>query len=210
MLLLIVTDCATTQLTGSWLNPEYQGNGFNKILVLGVSENETYLRIFEDTLSMKLENRGIMAEPGYILFDTEKRPVREAISKEISRIGFDALIVSKVTGRRTEEVVHPGEFYYVRDPSFVSHFYGWRHPYPPRFYDNHWFDYYSWSYTIVHEPGYVTEYEVMTVESNIYDAGTDELIWSGVTDTIVQAMIEDTINSLVNTLIQELAKKQLI
>lgn len=210
ILLLVLSACATTRLRGAWVNPEYQGSGLNRILVLGVSENETYLRIFEDTLSNSLNNSGLMAEPGYTLFGTEKRPSREAITREIAAKGFDALIISKVTGRRTEEVVHPGEFYYMRDPSFATHFYGWRRPYPPRFYGHHWYDYYSRSYTLVHEPGYVREYEVMTVESNIYDARNGELIWSGVTDTIVQGQIADTINSLVNTLVQELARRQLI
>lgn len=210
LIMLALAGCATTRLKGAWVNPEYQGKRFNKILVLGIAENETYLRLLEKNLSVKLSNRGLAAEPGYQLFETGKRPSREEITRIIADQGFDALIISKVAGRRTEEVVHPGGFYYVREPFYAHPFYGWRRPYPPRFFGHHWYDYYSRSYTLMHEPGYVTQYEVMTVESNVYDARTDELIWSGITDTVVQGNIENMINSLVNTLVRELAAKNLI
>jgi len=210
ILAMILSSCATTRLTGSWVNPDYQDDGFNRILVLGVAESQTYIRILENSLSRQLNKHGIMAEPGYSLFDPEKRPSKEAIAREISNKGFDAMIISKITGRRKEEVVQPGEFYYVREPFFGPRFYSWHSSRFPRYYGQHWYDYYSRSYTLVHEPGYVKEYEIMTVESNIYDARTEELIWSGVTDTVVERDTEDMINSLVNTLISELEKKRLI
>lgn len=192
--------CSATRLTGTWINPDYQGKRFHKILVLGVCQNETYRRIFEDSLSRELNKRGIRAEPGYTLFPAGKRPDQEAIVGEISGRGFDATIISQMTGKWTEEVVHPGYSYYLGGPPW----------YEPPFYDRDWYDYYSRSYDIVHEPAYISSYQVVTVQSNIYDTATNALIWSATSETVMDRDVEALINSLVNTLIDGLTAKGLI
>jgi hypothetical protein len=200
IMLSILCSCSATRLTGTWVSPDYRGKRFHRILVLGVCKNETYLRIFEDSMSRELRKRGVQAEPGYALFPTAKRPDKETVVKEISGQGFDALIISQITGKRTEEVVHPGYTYSLGPPPF----------YEPPFYYRHWYDYYSRSYDIVHEPPYVTTYKVVTAQSNIYDTATDELVWSAITETVIDRKVEDLIDSLVNTLIKGMAEKGLI
>jgi len=192
--------CSATKLTGIWVNPDYQGKGFHKILVLGVWKNETYLRMFEDSMSSELRRRGVQAEPGYTLFPTGERPDRVTVVKEITKQGFDALIISQITGKKTEEVVHPGYTYYLGPPPF----------YEPPFYYHRWYDYYSRSYDIIHEPPYVTTYKVVTAQNNIYDTFNDELVWSAITETVVDRNVKDLIDSLVNTLIKGMAGKGLI
>ena len=199
ILLSTLCACATTKLTGSWVNPAYQGERFHRILVLGVCRNETYLRIFEDAMCKELRKRGIQAEPGYTLFPEGKRPDKEAINKEIAGQGFDAMIISQVTGKRTETVVHPGYSYFLGPP-----------PFEPPYYYGDWYGYYSRSYQIVHEPAYVTTYKVVTVQSNMYDTATNALVWSVTSKTEMEGKVEDLIHSLTATLIKGMAAKGLI
>ncbi len=190
--------CSATRLQGAWMNPDYQGNGFQKILVLAVSENETYRRMFEIAMSNGFDQRGISAEPGYSLFP-EQRPDKKTIAQEISAQGFDAMIISQVTGKETKQVYYPGDTYYMRDPYFMPSL---RHRY--------WYDYYYRSYDIVREPGYVRTYKTVTVQSNIYDTRSEELIWSAVSETVVDGNIESSINSLVDTLTDKLDEMDLL
>ena len=199
ILLSTLCACATTRLTGTWVNPAYQGKRFHRILVLGVCRNETYLRIFEDAMCRELKKRGVQAEPGYTLFPTGKRPDKEAISKEIAGQGFDAMIISQVTGKRTEAMVQPGYTYFLGPPY-----------YEPPYYYGDWYGYYYRSYEIVHEPAYVSTYEVVTVQSNMYDTATNALVWSVTSETEITGKTEDLINSLVTTLIKGMAAKGLI
>ncbi len=199
IMLSTLCGCSTTRLTGTWVNPAYRGERFHRILVLGVCRNETYLRIFEDSMCRELKKRGVRAEPGYALFPGEKRPDKKAISKEIAGQGFDAMIISQVTGRRTESVVHPGYTYFLGPP-----------PFEPPYYYGDWYGYYSRSYQIVHEPAYVATYRVVTVQSNMYDTATNALVWSVTSETELEGKPENLIHSLVTTLINAMAAKGLI
>ena len=199
-LLLILSACSTTSLKETWINPQYQGGkGFHKILVLAVSENETYRRNFEDSLTKQLENKGVFAEQGYILFPGRLRPDKSVIAKKIAEKGFDAMIISKVTGRENKKVVHYRDVYDPDAPPFI-------HPFVGR----GWYDYYSWNYDLVHEYSYTAQYQVLTAESTIYDTGNDHLIWSAESETVVEGDVKDLIDSLVSALVDELRKKQLI
>ncbi len=199
-LLLLLSACATTSLKETWINPQFQGGkGFHKILVLGISENETYRRNFEDSLTKELENKGVFAEQGYILFPGPLRPDKEVIAKQIAEKGFDAMIISKVTGRKTKEVVHYRDVYDPDAPPFIHPFFG-----------REWYDYYSWNYDMVHEYSYTATYQVLTAESNVYDTGKDQLIWSAESETVVEGDVKDLIDSLVCALVDELQKKHII
>ena len=111
IVLSTMSACSTTRIKGAWVNPSYHGGDIKKILVLGISENETYRRIFEDSLSREINERGVPASPGYTLFPTEKRPARETITKKITDKGFNALLISKVTGRERKEIIQNDDWY---------------------------------------------------------------------------------------------------
>ena len=200
-LLLVLSGCTrATYLKGAWVNPEYQDGDLHKILVIGVSDNDTYLRLFEDMMSSKLNQLGVVAEPGYTLFPAQKRPDKKEIARRISTEGFDAMIISQVTGKSTEQIYHPGETYYRPLPYY----------YVPPIHSHGWYDYYYQSYEIIHEPGYVSTYKVVTVQSNIYATDSEALIWSAVSETVVDGDIEYAITSLVDTLVDSIVDKGLI
>ncbi|HXJ68303.1 MAG TPA: hypothetical protein VNM39_05320, partial [Verrucomicrobiae bacterium] len=46
-----------------------------------------------------------------------------------------------------------------------------------------WYGYYSMGYSYMTSPGYVEENKVYRLETNLYDAKGDKLIWSGLTET---------------------------
>jgi len=197
-LLLFVTACAATTLKAVWRNPEFAGRRLQKVLVVSVCREDTYRRIFEDSLTRQLRAHGVAAQPGYALFPEGGAVDKRKINSEIKAKGFDALIISMVTGQETRQTYRPGGFYQA------DGFYE-----PPMFFRT-WYPYYARSYDFIHQPAYVEEYKVLTVETNVYDTSSDELIWSGVSETIVEGKVENLIISLVDVLTAGLVKAGLI
>ena len=56
--LLVATGCATTRLSAVWTDEAWRGGPFRKILVIGVSGNETSRRISESEFTRQLRARG--------------------------------------------------------------------------------------------------------------------------------------------------------
>lgn len=196
MMLVTLGACSATSLKGTWTNPGYRETGIRKVLVLADSENETYRRIFEDALSRELNRQGVAAEPGYALYPDQPRPARGTIASELAAKGFDALVVSRETGRRTKERLIPGAPYY---------------PYGPPQYYRQWYDYYSWDYAPLYGPAYVETYEIVTVQSNLHATKSEEIIWSATSETVIDnGELEGLINSLVTALIDGLIEAGLL
>lgn len=201
LLFLLLVGCATTSLQGVWENPEYGGGSLGKVLVVAVSDQEIYRRLFEDTFCGRLRELGVEAEPGYALFPGRKLLKKEEITDMIEGRGFDAFIISKVTGKRTKEVSRGGGY----SPFWGSYYYE-----PPHFHYS-WYDYYSRSYAMIHDPIRRVVYDVVTVESDVYDSRTEELIWSALSETTVeQGNIEKLIRSLTSTVVDRLSGTELI
>jgi hypothetical protein len=69
---------------------------------------------------------------------------------------------------------------------------------------------YSTDYEAAKDRGSYYKYEVVSLETKIYDTQTDKLIWSGWTDTVLEDSIEVAIGSLIKTITKSLSDNQLI
>ena len=55
----------TTTIPVSWKNPNYQGEGFKKLFVIGVGEDDAARRLFEDTFAKALSYEGAAAQASW-------------------------------------------------------------------------------------------------------------------------------------------------
>jgi hypothetical protein len=183
---LITTSCATTTLNAVWKDPNYQGGKREKVLVVGVSKNPTQRRLFEDALVAQLKARGTDAVASYTIIPTEEMSDKAAVESKIKTMEVDTILVTKLVAKKTEKVSSA--------PA----------PYPPTYYYRGWYDYYSRSY------GDEYEYEVTSLETNLYETETGKLIWSAFSDTYVGTASERDIKSFVKVIINSLSDNQLI
>ena len=52
---LIITSCATTRLDSQWVSPDFAGRKLTgKLLVVGISRDDTVRRLYEDEMSAQL------------------------------------------------------------------------------------------------------------------------------------------------------------
>lgn len=202
MLLLLttfVTACSTSSLSGSWKNPEYRGH-LGKVYVIGVAKQEINRRLFEDEFSRSLQAHGVVGISSYK--DLPSADIdQQAVIERVRANEADSVLMARMIGKRTEEVVTPG-----RITGYSTGPYG----YAPSPYYQNWGSYYARRYEATYEPPTVTQYQVATIEANLYDARTSELIWSAQLETVVDANLQKLVEDFVKTVVTDLKRQNLL
>ena len=97
--LMFLFSCSSTRLVDSWVNNKYNNYKPKKVLVVGLTDNLTARKIFEEKLALALKNRNINAIESYDVFEnkfTSKKQTEDSIQKEVKRLkvnGFDAILI---------------------------------------------------------------------------------------------------------------------
>jgi hypothetical protein len=183
-LVLLLAACSTTKVLNVWKDEAFQGGRFSKTLVVGVIHEPAYRRIFEDQMVQLLKAAGVVAYAGYTVFPDPGQIDRGAAIEEIHSLGVDSVVVTRLVDSRNETVYTPGMTYVREDP-----FYGRRG----------WYGYYGGSYTVMQTPGHTTEYSISTVETNLFDADSEQPVWNALTETS-ETSVTKAINSYVKAI----------
>jgi hypothetical protein len=204
LIFLILTACSSTTLTGSWSDPDYTRT-VDKIYIVGVSKHETHRRIFEDEFGQELEMYGIETVSSYRdLVNAEKTGLQEILQK-VNINEANALLMTRIIDKRTEEVVNPG-----RVTGYSSYpYYGYRGYYPRPYYRNY-YDYYPRRYEMIYEPATISRFKVITLESNLYDATSGQLIWSAQLETVMDGTMKSIIRDFIKVVTKDLVEQGVI
>ncbi len=189
--LLVTTSCSVTTLDPVWKDPNYQGGKLEKVLVIGIAKNQTNRILFEDGFVAQLKAHDTDGISSYTVIPSEERLDEVKVNTKIKTLGVGAVLVTRVVNRKKEK-----EYVPAADPK-----HGRRRG---------WYGQYSRGYGYATSPGYYTEYEVVNLETKIYDTKTEKLIWSGLSDTILRGSIEQEIKSVIKAIIKSLSSNQLI
>jgi len=185
----------STKLKMSWKNPQYSGQKFHRILVIGMSQNPEVRADFEDNLSAKLTRPGLEAIPGNSILlrpDTAKMDL-DYLKSQIREFKIDAVVVTRL----------------VKVDTKITHVSGQSYAYP------HYgtlYGYYGVAYREVYSPDYLREDKTVRVETNFYAATPPdgELIWTGISDTFNPSSARKAIQDLVKLVVKELEKETIL
>ena len=198
--MILAASCSVTNLNAVWKDPQYQGGKLENVLVVGGSTNQVIRRILEDEFAGRFKTRGTNAIPSYNLFPDEKTFDKEAIESKSRELGIDSMLIVRVVDTKTKKeiAVVPYSSYYRG-----TYFYSWPNRYSRYYSGNNPGRYYNEQY-------YVSEYEVVNLETNLYDTQTGNLIWSALSDTVIGGSSELEVRSVVDKIMQNLSENQLI
>lgn len=205
-LLLGLAGCASTTISGSWKDPQYQGGPLEQVLVIGVAKQETMKRLYEDAFVAALQQQGITASPGYKILAPNESYDKDLLVQRVKELGFKNVLISRVAAKKTVEFFHPSSSAYMGDAGFRYRYY---RNYP---YYNHFHDYYDHSFsTLIHyAPAYGTTSDLVILETNIYETSNGEIIYSVQTRSLVDYGSETTIKEVVRIIMENLKANQLI
>jgi hypothetical protein len=189
---LVIACCSATTLDSVWRDPNYQGGKLEKVLVIGVAREETNRRLFEDKFETQLKNSGTDVISSYTIIASEEMLDKAAVENEIKTLRVRAVLITRLVNIKKENNYVPtGRF-------------------PRQYYQSGWYGGYSRSYGNVKAPGYRVEYEVVSLETHIYDTQTEKLIWSGLSSTVLEGSVEKAIQSVIKAIIKSLSDNRLI
>lgn len=160
---MLLTACATTQLDSVWKDPDYH-NRPARVMVVGVIKSPLNRRVFEDEFVAQLEARGTAAIASYTVLPDLQQDDRKAIAARVKELGADAILITRLVSKK------------------IVHTYVPATPYFPPYYSS-WPDYYGYGYQSMYAPGYIAENEYAVMETNLYQAGNDKLIWAASAET---------------------------
>ena len=182
---MLLTACASTQLNSVWKDPSYQARPA-KIMVVGVAKNPINRRIFEDEFVQQLKSRGTDAIASYTVLPDKQQGDQEAIAKKVAELGADTVLITRLVSKKTVHVYVPGTPYY-----------------PPPFYGS-WPDYYGYGYRYMYTPGYIADDEYAVIETNLYEAKSDKLIWAASSETGIIGSDQSIIQGYVGVMVKNM------
>jgi hypothetical protein len=186
----MIAGCASTRITSQWTNPEMRSPSFKRIMVIGVSEQASIRRSFEDEFVQRLRSAGQDAVPSY-RFIPQPGKVSEAILKRaVDQAGADGAIITRLLRVEQRVQISPG----YRAPVHPFGFYGW----------------YSHAWTGYYEPPHVYPHDVYISETTLHDVRRNEVIWSGTVRTPDPDDVQEAIEEYVQTVMRELDDRDIL
>lgn len=190
---LFLTGCATTHIISAWKDPEYKASQIKKVVVIGVFKRPALRHFFEEEFVRRFKMMNIEAVPGYSVIKNKKMSGDELIEK-ISDLNVDALLISRVVDKKTLETYYPPQTAYRG----------------PRPYYHDWYHYYRDSYDYVIAPGYKVEQQIVKIETSIYDAKTQNLVWSALSESYTDSPTLKDVESFISELIVEMRSQGML
>jgi hypothetical protein len=185
LVVLLLAGCASTSITDTWRDPAYQGGQFKRVMVLGVFQQPTVRRTFEDIFSAKLRATGIEAIPSYQALPLDAPPAEGALGEAATRAGADGLLMVHLLRIDRQVRVTP-----AYAPAIYPGFHG---------YYSAWMAY----------PDVYT-YDIVSAEVNLFEVNSKRLVWGGMTETFNPQSVSRESAGFADVVIAALAKDGLV
>ena len=181
-LVFLIVSCAGTDLTEKQVDDAYKGKPVSDILVIAVTGNEHNRRSYERKFVANLKSVGVeaVASEKSIPMPADLKIKKETILSAVDQYKNDSVIITQLVGKETKDVYQRGGV--TRRGYF--------------------------SYT--RNPGYSSTTKKVRLETNLYDAKTGELIWSGISKTLSKDSTNRIMNDVIKAVTTKLKNNKLI
>lgn len=177
--LFALAACGSTRLVASWKDPAFTGPPMKRLLVIGAVKSELNRRVFEDAFVGALNGAGSSGVVSYPTLPDSGAISNERVLQGVQGSGADGVLVTRLLRVRRDVYVAPSALPGYYGPGFG----GW----------------YGGAYAMT--PADVSVYDVLTIESTLWDMRTDKAIWSGTSEVTAPSNIADGSKELAGVLI---------
>ena len=178
-----------TTIPATWQNPEVSGVPFTKFFVMGIGKNDENRRLYEDSMVRALEEQGATAHASWTMFPQAEKLERAAVLVAVEEAQFDAVVIARLRS------VHEKEQYVPAQPLTSSDLY---------------MSGYDAAYAVNSSPAHYEKSTTYRVETTIYSARDEMLVWVLVSDTVNPESVDDIIHSVSSTIARQMKAGGLI
>ncbi len=193
--------CSSTKITGIWRDEAYQAGRIRNVLVITAAHTATVRRYCESEFAKLLRRHGLKAVESFTMLPDDgmnDTRGRDAVIAMIKEQGIDAVLMTRSIGTRTATQTIPGINIYVAP--FGSY--------------GAWSSYYGAAYTFPasppSEPGVTHERTYLVMETVLFDARTEQPVWSARSETLVSRDPEQEIRPYINLVCDKLFSARLL
>jgi hypothetical protein len=202
LLTVMLNACGTsTMITGSWRKPNATANGYRNIFIAAMSSNIPAKQAVEAGLQTQLQQKGLTVVKSVDVFppnfSTQTGQKKELVLSKIQSTNADGILTIALLKKETENrFIRTGAGYW--NPGIRYGYY------------NRFWNYYSNWYPSLYAPGYYDQEQVYYLETNLYDAKTEELIWAAQSETYDPSSIDSFLKGYVKSILEQMKKDGLI
>ncbi len=204
VLLIILYSCsASTSINGSWKKSAYAGKKFNKIMIVAIHKELVVRSIVEKAIVSRFKENKIQSSSGSEVIDFDKLQKGDDgkltdQSKEYLKTLFknnntDGVLVLALKDVKESEHYVPGTVTYTPYMGYYS-FYG----------------FYNANYSMMTTPGYYEKTTQVFLVSNLYDAASEELLWSAQSETYNPSTLKEFASSYANGVVTEMLESGVV
>lgn len=178
---LLSAGCQQTKLGATWQSEEFGQGNYQRVMILGLTDNAKNRRTFEYELAVQLQRIDVETIPSLELLSPKDKPVRDVIQPILLENGIDGILVVRPTGSESG-----GPRTVTRD-------------------DIGFYGYYGQYHTVQG-----ADYTTVFLETSLYDAKTAELVWRANSETFDPVGVKVVARSLAASIIKYLKQQGLV
>lgn len=172
--------CTATTIQSTWTDPTFAREPFDRIAVVALFDTVAESRTFEESAARELEQQGVDAVPAFTILGDDRMLEQDELRAELARAGVDGILIYRLIAVDERNVYrNPTPFLTVPRAMVWGDPYYWYY-YPRWDYYSHWRS--TWDVT--RSRGYWESLAYVIVESSLYDAELDRLVWTAKSETV--------------------------
>ncbi len=198
--MVILLGCSSTEMVDNWKNPEIVIFDANKVLLVGMTQNEEARVEFESKLKKEFDARNVTAVRSIDVFDVAftnaKRTEKELdnFEQQLLDKDFDAILLTKIVGSENKQPLRKtiAQLYKEGD--------GFNQDYRR-------------NQDIYYDEEYNQRYKVYQAETSLYCICVDKersLIWRGNIDLLNPDDIQKTVDDYIQLIVSAMEQQDLI
>ena len=200
--LFILTACsATKKTTATWVNTEkIQGKSFHSIFIVVLTADIEARAKLENDLAAAAAAKGYKAVKSIDLMpptiSAPATPGKDEIANKVKASGCDAVFTASLLKKEEDVRYTPGTTAYSVRPyySYYGSYYG----------------FYSHYYPTVSTASYYTKEKTYFMQSNLYDAATEEIMWAVQSEIFNPSSLAAFSKKYTADLVKQLEKENLL
>jgi hypothetical protein len=185
----LVAACGQTKMLKTWKSPELQTGSIRKMLVVGVFNTAGVREAVEGQFVEQLRQERLEAVASHAYLADDELG-REAVVQRVRELAFDGVVLARILDRKTYET------YYAPGKEQVD--------VPVGYYDE-WYKEYVESQHQRDAVGYTDASRIdARVETRLFDARTQKLVWTGVSETAIDGrdvrQVQDAVGAILKSM----------
>lgn len=188
LLAMLTTACTTGRIASVWTSPESQPTRYHKLIVFGVTNSHKVRRAYEDNFVARLRAIGVKAEAGHDYVSDADLSLLVRMTEAVAKSDADAIVITHLV--TDEQAPETNLLRLAKVPAYYLNL----------------VPYFSQVYNDVCKPAYYADFNALRLETNLYDAKSERLLWSGRSELLSPSSEQMTISEVIEDSISQMSK----